>query len=107
MSFHDLEIVVPAMIRAADRLAGSPIAWPAMEIPDDATTVPASMIPSADLISQLCRLSGNISTMDGNVYPAGAIFECVSADHLGRLTISGNGLRIVQIPPHALEVILR
>ncbi len=107
MSFQNLEIVIPAMLRAANRVFGSPLNWPDVNLPDDATTMPATMIPPADVVGQLCRLAANISTMDDNVYPAGAIFECVAADPFGRLTIAGYGLRIVQIPPHALEVILR
>jgi hypothetical protein len=107
MSFNNLSIVIPAMIRAANRRAGGPLNWPDMDIPEDATTMPASMFPPADVVGQLCRLAGNISTTDDNTYPAGAIFECVGADPSGRLTIYGYGLRLVQVPPHALEVILR
>ena len=105
--FYELRTIIPAAIRAADRIAGAPLRWPDCELPEDATTMPAKFLPPHDLVGQLCRLAGNVSTMDGNIYPAGAIFKCDAADEQGTLTISGYGLRLVQVPRDALEVIVR
>lgn len=107
MSFQNLETIIPAMIRAANRLYGGPLSWPDLDLPENATTIPATMLPPGDVVGQLCRLAANVSTTDDNVYPAGAIFECVAADERGRLTIFGYGMRMIHVPRHALEVILR
>ena len=105
--FYELRTIIPPAIRAADRIAGAPLRWPDSDLPDDATTVPAKYLPAHELVGQLCRLSGNVSTTDGNIYPAGAIFKCDGSDEQGRLSISGYGLQMIQVPREVLEVILR
>lgn len=110
--FNGLKLIVQVCIDTAYAVIDRH-EWPEVlpsDVPDGATCLPAEKFHVCELVGQKCRLAQHIVTVGGSTFPCGAIFRCVDADELRQTvtlqTDAGRGVRLVDVPRHALEVIL-